>query len=77
MSRKLSCAQLNHVETDIVFSTLQPLRSRRVADPESGAERAQLASFDRMFGAQTAFQQANPHPGRSKVDLLDAHINQL
>jgi hypothetical protein len=30
-----------------------------------------------MFGAQTAFQQTNPHPGRSKVDILDAHINQL
>jgi hypothetical protein len=43
MSRKLSCAQPNHIETDVVFSTLQPLRSRRVADSGLGAERVQLA----------------------------------
>jgi hypothetical protein len=30
-----------------------------------------------MFGAQTAFQPANQHQGRSNVDLLEAHINQL
>ncbi len=55
----------------------QMSKLRLLADPEPGADRAQLVSFEGMFRAQATLQPAHKKPGGFQVQFFQSDVDQL